>query len=158
VIHFLFTAWFGLVFLAGPIFCAESCDWINSATASGILGGPAESVVTHPAKNKADGTCVFTRRNGPVTSVIRIDVITGAAFEGYLAQCGSQRTRIRDLGNEAVACAGHRHGRSESEQVIGRVRDRTFVVRVESSAKSPVSSSLREQARSVAAQVAGNLF
>ncbi len=152
------TALFALAFWVGPALCAESCPWINSGTASGILGGPVETVVTHPVKNKDDGTCLFSRHNGSTTSVIQIDVTTGGTFERYLAQCASQRTPIHDLGNEAVACAGGTHHGKLSDQVIGRVRDRTFIIRIASSDKSRVRSSLREETRIAAAQVAGNLF
>ncbi len=92
MIRLLLTALFGLTCLAGPVLCAESCTWINAATAAGILGGPVEAPVTHPAKNKDDGTCEFTHRNGPVTSVMHIEVITSKVpgnFERRLARCGS---------------------------------------------------------------------
>ncbi len=67
-------------------------------------------------------------------------------------------TALHGIGNEAVVCAGGGHGGNMSEQVIGRVRDRVFVVRVATNDKTVAPASLREEARSAAAQVAGNLF
>jgi hypothetical protein len=161
VSRFLWTVLFGLIFLIGQVLYAESCPWINSATASGILGGPVEGGTTHPAKDLNDGTCEFSRRNGPETRVMHIEVITDkgrGTFQRFEGQCGSPATPRRDLGSEALECAGRGRGGKVSEQVIGRVRDRTFVVRVANNDKSASRSLLLEQARSAAAQVAGNLF
>jgi hypothetical protein len=152
---------FGLAFLACPILSTESCAWINSATASGILGGPVEATVTHSTKNRDDGTCEFRRGNGALTSTIHIEVITTERpgnLAKFLARCSSKPSPMQDFGNEAMACTGGHHGGRESEQIVGHVRDRTFVITVMTTGKSASSSSLREEARSAAGQVVGNLF
>jgi hypothetical protein len=45
-----------------------------------------------------------------------------------------------------------------AERVVGRVRDRAFVVRISTNDRSAQSGALREKARKVAEQVAGILF
>ncbi len=161
MIRLLLAALAGLALFPSPMFCIESCTWINSATASGILGGPVEATVTHSGKNKEDGTCEFTRSNGATTSLIYIEVLTGnqsGSLEKYRAQCMSPATSIQDFGNEAMACAVRRHGGNVSDQIFGHVRDRAFLVRIVTSDKSADPALLREEARSAAGQVVGNLF
>ena len=79
-------------------------------------------------------------------------------FASYRAQCGSDGRPLKGIGNEAIACSvddknGHRSG-----QVVSRVRDRAFVIRVITTDSAMTPDSMSEKARSVAEQVAGNLF
>lgn len=64
-----------------------------------------------------------------------------------------------DLPNdEAVACGFNGKKKEVSEQVVGRVRDRAFTVRITSSSGVSDRTVLREKAQKVAEQVAGFLF
>ena len=116
--------------------CAENvCPWLNAATAAGVLGGPVTALVS-PA------VCEFVRPQ----STLHIEVRKKpAAVE---AKCESKGTPLKGIGNEALECSTV--GR---EMVIGRVRDQRFVVWIQSS-----DPAVRESARKVAEQVAGNLF
>ncbi|MDQ2840987.1 MAG: hypothetical protein M3Y72_08115, partial [Acidobacteriota bacterium] len=137
----------------------ESCPWMNTATAGGVLGGNVNVTVQHASKNKEDATCEF-KLEGPNLAILRIEVATMGSkpgdFAAYRARCGSQPSALRAIGNQAYACS--LGSKNTSEQVFGRVRDRAFAVEVNSNLKSATSASVREQARDVAEQVAGNLF
>jgi hypothetical protein len=142
----------------------ENCPWLNEATADGALQGPVTSTVTHPNNNKDDATCEFTRRDGSIASVLRIEVETigsaPAAFAAYVIRCGQNSVPLKAIGNEAVACSADDRNKKGwiSEQVVGRVRDRAFTVRISANAASPDRSVLREATRKIAEQVAGFLF
>jgi hypothetical protein len=60
---------------------------------------------------------------------------------------------LKAIGNEALACSD-----DHAELVVGRVRDRAFLVRLGTNDHSTQPSALREKARRVAEQVAGILF
>lgn len=141
----------------------ETCPWLNEATAAGFLGASVTSVVTHPASNKDDATCEFTHQDKSEITVLRIEVETmraapATAFASYAARCGSDATPLAAIGNEAIVCSLSGRKKQISDEVIGRVRDRAFTVRVSSTAESLDHSALRLRARKVAEQVAGFLF
>jgi hypothetical protein len=140
----------------------ETCPWLNEATAAGFLNTSATSSVTHPNKNKGDATCEFIHRDGSVLTELRIEVETmsgpPATFASYAARCGSNASPLTAIGNEAVACGSDGKKGQLSEQVVGRVRDRAFIVLVSSNADLSDRDVLRNKARKVAEQVAGFLF
>ena len=128
----------------------QICPWLNSATASGVLGGSVTTTLSQSS------TCEFIRK-GPVTYTLRIEVSNTPDFKSWLTQCGPKATPVRGIGNQAVAC--DLTGDSQvSAQILSRVRDRAFLVRVTASKSSAPLQPLRDQARSVADQVSGNLF
>lgn len=147
-----------------PAMCAadETCPWLNAATADGVLGGSVTTSVTHPNKTPEDAICEFVRRQGTLLYSLRIDVQTMSApksqFASFKAQCGTRVEALRAIGNEAVACSHEPDKERTSEQVIGRVRDRAFLVRLSTTDSSLPRDAIREKARSVAEQVAGILF
>jgi hypothetical protein len=142
----------------------------------------AHSTATHPANAKSsagpmsanpsgadyakngmdDADCTFSRRNGSSLSELRIEVRTMGEsrkeYTSYVAGCGARLTELKAIGNEALACSVTGTPAKVSEQVVGRVRDRAFLVRVITNDSSLSQSLLREKARSTAEQVAGNLF
>ena len=142
-----------LLLLALPLAgrAAESCLWLNAATASGLLGGSVTATVTHDTNNRDDAVCTFTRDHAEV----RIEVITNdpprAEFTARAAECTANPSPLKAIGNEAVVCGG-----SGSARVVGRVRNRVFVIRVNGDAGP--DDVIREKARVVAEHVAGNLF
>ncbi len=151
-----------LVAAAFPVVCAaqESCPWLNAATAGGVLDGPVTAAITHSGKNKADTTCDFVRKES-IKAELRIEVETmtepKTQFASFAAQCGP-RIPLKAIGNEAAVCTFNAKKGRLSEQVVGRVRDQAFIIRVTTNDPAAERSSVREKARSVAEQVAGNLF
>jgi|HubBroStandDraft_1064217.scaffolds.fasta_scaffold218950_2 hypothetical protein len=144
----------------------ESCPWINEATASGALDGAVTATVTHPEMSKDTdvATCVFVHQSGSTGIELRIEVetISGAhdAYAAYADRCGAAGMPLRAIGNEAMTCsyADKKRKKWVSEQVVGRVRDHAFTVRVSSNAESADRSVLREKARKMAEHLAGFLF
>ncbi len=139
------------------------CAWLNDATASGILNGPV-TLDLEPAPD--DQTiCVFTNlKTAKDYSALRIMVQplkdTAKAVESHESQCTSPATALKAIGNEAVSCSAD-VGYSRGEQVIGRVRDRLFIVTVSSTmAQDPLMTRplLKDKANMIAEQVAGALF
>jgi hypothetical protein len=139
----------------------ESCSWFDAATAGGVLGGTVHMSISGASDKKDDGDCVFSRRQQSLTDELRIEVRTmtdpKSGFASYARRCRNRGTPLKGIGNEATACdvaakSGH------VEQVVGRVRNRAFVVRLKIDDPSSSQSSVREKARMVAEQVAGSLF
>ena len=144
-----------------PLLAQEPCPWLNSATSGGALGGSVTVTVTHPSSNKNDATCEFVHESEPAQSLL-IEVTTmtnvGQQFPTYLARCNPNPTPVRAIGNTAVACGLTNETLKVSEQIVSRVRERALVVRLSTNDKSASHDALREKARSLAEQVAGNLF
>jgi hypothetical protein len=139
------------------------CAWLNDATASGILNGPVSlDLETAPGDQSI---CTFTNlKTAKDYSTLRImvqplsDVTKAVASHESL--CTSSPAAVKAIGNEAVSCSAN-VGYSRGEQVIGRVRDRLFIVTVSSTmAKDPLMTPplLKEKARMIAEQIAGALF
>jgi hypothetical protein len=139
------------------------CAWLNDATASGVLSGP----VTLDLETAPDDQtiCTFTNlRTAKNYSALRLMVQplkdTTNAIAPHESQCTSSPMAVKAIGNEAVSCSAD-VGYSRGEQVIGRVRDRLFIVTVSSTmAQDPMMTRqlLKEKARMVAEQLAGALF
>jgi hypothetical protein len=162
----------GILFLAlslyAPAVCAagENCPWLNAATAAGALKGSVTFTVSHPGADKAgsdqtDATCEFVHREGAVLSSLQIDVQTmknpSREFASYSAKCGRHAAPLHAIGNEALVC-NLRWKNQFSEQVVSRVRERAFLVRVSSNSAGPERTELLEKSQKIAEQVAGFLF
>jgi hypothetical protein len=141
------------------------CPWLNQATASGFLGGPASSLVENGSPGEA--TCAFHYQKGNTRYDLQIKVerMKGSSidFGPYKALCGSDSVPLRAIGNEALLCSLQRKGEGmvHGEQVVGRVRDRAFIVSVSTNAGDDPSMSmevLKEKVSDIAEQVAGALF
>ena len=127
-----------------PMLAEDRCAWLNAATAAGVLGGEVHMTVT-------PDSCEFVRQE----TSLRIEVRASSAPH---AQCGSGAEPLKAIGNEAQACTYQAKSGWMAEQVVGRVRDQAFLVRISSSDRSAAPKILREKARKVAEQVAGILF
>jgi hypothetical protein len=141
----------------------SKCPWFSEPTARGVLGGPAS--VTVNLKSPDDGDCEFTRQEGAVRHQLSILVITMTdstkQFATYAAQCDSKSTPLRAIGNEAVLCSVQTHTNTYAEKVVGRVRERAFIVTLSSSVRDDPSFTQemrRQKVQLVAEQVAGILF
>jgi hypothetical protein len=137
---------------------AEPCPWLNAATAGGVLGGPITRAPTRRAPAGDDRSCEFIRQDGSLLFELRIEVETTPSpakdFAAYAARCHSAAVPLKAIGNEALACSDGQL----AEQVVGRVRDRVFLIRIGTNDRSAQTSALRDKARKVAEQVAGILF
>jgi hypothetical protein len=139
------------------------CPWIQEATARGILGGAVTATVT--LKDAGDGVCEFTRQRGDVRHHLSVLVITMTdirkQYSTYTAQCESKGAPLKAIGNEAIECSTQTHTNLYAEKVVGRVRDRAFIVTVASSLDDDPSmnqETRREKVHLAAEQVAGILF
>ena len=169
-----------LFFAAGASCLAKDmCPWINEPTAAGYLHGDVTVTVTHTSTgaDKAaaaaatdagssvsigDATCEFVRHDAAGVTTLRIEVVTmsnvAAAFPAFRGRCGKDGQAVRAIGNEAVVCSVKTSASGGvAEQVVGRVRERAFVVLI-SSAAGTDRATLRETTLRVAEQVAGFLF
>ncbi|NYF90728.1 hypothetical protein HDF08_002830 [Edaphobacter lichenicola] len=161
-----------LVFLAAaglfisPVRCSAQtqCPWLNAATAAGVLGGEVQANAT-ALTPQGDTTCDFKRAQQASVFELKIAVHTMALpskdFAAYLAQCSGTPVPLKAIGNEAFQCVPSKKSDNGAEQIIGRVRDRAFIIDIRSSStRQPTStqSGLSEEARNVAEQVAGALF
>jgi hypothetical protein len=151
------------VLLASLVSKAESiCPWLNEATASGILNSPVDVKVQ--TAGDEGGTCVFSALSQSSMDSLRITVgdvkDTSKSLIFYQSQCTSPQYLLNAIGNEAELCsvdAVH----SRREQVVGRVRNKIFVVSINSSTNNDSTASkklLQNKVVSIAEQVAGSLF
>ena len=159
-------------------YAKETCPWINEPTAAGFLHGDVTTTITHSSTgaDKAaaaaatatgtsvtvgDATCEFVRHDVPGDIRLRVEVVTmsdvTAAFPGFWARCGANGQPVRAIGNEAEVCDTTAAGRGVAERVVGRVRERAFVVSI-SAGVGTDQATLRETTVRVAEQVAGFLF
>jgi hypothetical protein len=108
-----------------------------------------------------DSDCAF-RRQPPTAGELHIRVQTmsepAKAFAADSARCGTRGTPLKAIGNEAMVCDLNKKRGRLSEQVVGRVRDRLFVIDLSVEDPSITQSMLREKALTTAEIVAGNLF
>lgn len=164
--------WIAFIFMviagtfASPMRCGAQtqCPWLNAATAAGVLGGEVQANAT-ALTPQGDTTCDFKRTQQSVVFTLKIAVHTMALpskdFATYLAQCAGTPVPLKAIGNEAFQCVPSNSSDNSGEQIIGRVRDRAFVIDIRrGSTRQPTSSQtgLSEEARNVAEQVAGALF
>jgi hypothetical protein len=84
----------------------------------------------------------------------------GESFEAYRKKCGTAAIALQAIGNEAVLCSREEPS-SHGSEVIGRVRDNLFTIRLTTSVEGDsllTKDSLPEKTKKTAEQVAGNLF
>jgi hypothetical protein len=166
----------------GLIHAQAKCPWLNAATAAGVLGGEVELSVSstpempaasseYPAADQRadrfDVTCDFHRKAGQQIYQLNIEVHTlenpTIDYAEYLARCNSN-VPLTAIGNEAVLCradTGAARVTSATDEVIGRVRNRIFVLTLNRPTQAAVESNvneLHEDTRNIAEQVAGSLF
>jgi hypothetical protein len=135
------------------------CLWLNAATAEGVLGGTVQMDVT-PLTPQGDANCEFSRKQDSTLYMLRIVVHTmevpSKDFASYLSKCNGVTIPLKSIGNEAVQCV--LKGTSGEEQVIGRVRERAFILTIRRNLPILPKEGLREDTRNIAEQVAGSLF
>lgn len=143
-----------LLLMAAPAAFAADCPWLNTATASGLLGGPA-TVHYDGAPEAGSGVCEFTRAAGKAVIDLRIEVNAGhASRASLLADARLQavhKKELRGIGNEAWSVPASGGG----EWVIGRVRGTAFAVRARRGTDEKAAEAAALKAGEL---VAGNLF
>ena len=153
----------GLITGQKQCFAEVPCPWLNLATAGGVLGGEVQSS-TVAVTPQGDGNCRFVRKQASSTFTLSIEVHTmpppAKTFATYLAQCNGTTLPLTAIGNEAFQCVSRSSSGDGEEQVIGRVRDRAFVLIINAHLikPSPAKTGLSPETRNVAEQVAGALF
>lgn len=140
----LFVPWAGRA--------AEACPWLNAATAGGVLGGGATVSVVHESANRDDAVCIFETSSGSLRIKVQTMETPRSEFSSHAAQCGTDSVALKAIGNEAVVC--NPEGK-RAAQVVSRVRNKIFTILI---ATPESQTALREKARNIAEQVAGNLF
>jgi hypothetical protein len=119
------------------------------------------SGASYGANTVDDADCAF-HRQPPTAGALSIRVWTvsepAKAFAASSARCGAHGAPLKAIGNEAVVCELNKKSKQLSEQVVGRVRDRLFVIDLSVEDPSIAQSELREKARATAEIVSGNLF
>jgi hypothetical protein len=132
----------------------------NVASAYGPMSANA-SATSYSGYRVDDSDCNFDRQP-PATGKLQIQVRTvsepAKAFVSYTAHCGTRGAPLKAIGNETITCEIHEKAGRLSEQVVGRVRDRVFVIDLRITDRSITQDVLREKAQTVAEIVAGNLF
>ncbi len=115
--------------------------------------------------DRFDVSCEFTRNvdNRTYSLGIVVKTMSDAVrdFGSFLNLCGGSTVALKGVGNEAVHCALRDASQEGEEKVIGRVRDRAFVLTIHREVKThnpPSGQELSDEARNVAEQVAGSLF
>lgn len=152
------------VFLAAAFNLAaeDTCPYMNEATAAGILGGEVKGSFISASKDNDDGSCSFKRTQQSGQAELRIDVTTmtdhATQFAKYLAQCKGRRSPLTGIGNEAVVCSESGKDAMRIELVVGRVRERAFVITLRTSDHTLTEAGLRAKSLSAAEQVSGFLF
>lgn len=140
----------------------QTCAWLNAATAGGFLEGPVTFTVTPTSKSTDDATCEFVRQDGKLVSKLRIEVTTVEkphdTFASDVAHCGKQPAPIIAVGNEAMVCSRKAKDHQTTERIVGRVRDRIFLLDISSNAPDVQRPVLRDKAEKISEQVAGILF
>lgn len=142
---------------------SAACAWINEATASGLLGGNADVVVSE-ASGDQPAACTFTEHGPGITRTLRISVETVAdahtKVEILKKVCGPDAAPLRAIGNEATVCMDRADG-GPGERVIGRVRDQVFTITLTSTQQGDAfltHAMLRAKINAASEQVSGNLF
>lgn len=138
------------------------CPWLNNATAAGVLNGPVTLTMQSTAGNGS--ICSFRSQKGLAVYDLQIAVHDIKSTSSELATdeviCRAHEVPLKGIGNEAILCpfdSEYLYG----EQVIGRVRNRKFIVSVGSNLRKNRAITLdafQLKAKSIAEQVAGSLF
>jgi hypothetical protein len=115
-----------------------------------------------PIAPNGDTTCEFTLTQNLTPSTLRVAVHTmtrpAQGYAAFVAQCDGVKIPLRTIGNEAVYCVANGSGK---EQIIGRVRDRAFVMMIGSASAGTIGktgSGPRAEVVNLAQQIAGALF
>ncbi len=143
-----------LLLMPASLAVAADCPWLNTATASGLLGGPA-TVHYDGAPDAGSGVCAFTRAAGKAVIDLRIEINSGHTSRASLLDDARlhdvRKKELRGIGNEAWSVPASGGG----EWVIGRVRGTAFAIRARNSENEKAAEAAALKAGEL---VAGSLF
>jgi len=153
-----------VVTFVAPLHCRgqSSCPWINAATAEGVLDSKVDSSVQETRGKDMNCTFKSVETSGTRSLVVEVRDIDDRE-KGYAeaeSKCTSAPTPVRGLGNEAFECVAD-HPDSHAMMIIGRVREKLFVVSVIMTGRRDrglTAASLEDKVTIAAGQVVGNLF
>jgi hypothetical protein len=142
---------------------ANTCPWMNEATASGLLGGDAVGVYT--AVPGQPSICTFTQQSQGAARklVVTVEIAQDphARMATIVQTCGANAATLNAIGNEAMTCDPVERKGEMAERVVGRVRDQVFTITLLSSLKNdPILTrdTLKTRSQTAAEQISGNLF
>jgi hypothetical protein len=142
----------------------NKCPWINEATASAILGGEAEGMVSAGGAEHAT-TCEFKQLGAGFMRTLSVTVEVNqdphARLQTIARSCGGDAAFMKAIGNEALYCSMLDQKDGRGEFVVGRVRDQVFTITIKTTLKDdPVLTRemLIVRIDTSAEQVACNLF
>lgn len=153
---------FGIAMLPGIGNAQTSCPWLNNATAVGVLNGPVSLKMQRTADNGS--VCLFQYQEG--STIYNLEIVVhdikstsgGPATDKF--RCRSHSTSLKGIGNEAILCPVDSKS-LYGELVIGRVRDKQFIISVGSNLRpnqAIIFDAFQVKVKSIAEQVAGSLF
>lgn len=160
---------------------AQSCPWLNQATASGALGEDVAMRVTilppplDAAKSpqapysasdpRPDGMCEFSTHDQ--RSILRITVTTVANpkkdyANAIRSSCPGASHSLIGVGNQAIACSSESNGGVE-DRVVAYVRNRLMLLRFKRPSLATIhwqgsEVGSEEVMQAIAEQVAGSMY
>lgn len=151
-----------IILLASAGTAESDCPLLNRATASGVLGGKVSQQIHASSTGKI--SCMFGYQDGKVESVLTLTVFSSQDphqdVRADESSCSSAARQIQGIGNSADICRADNRA-SWGEQVVGRVRDKVFVIYLRTRQKTQTEiprARLTDNAIEVAEHVAGDLF
>jgi hypothetical protein len=152
--------------LCSPVLCkaqAAVCPWMNQATASGLTGVALNAPVLTGASPSI--ACTYRAQEKGEVTTLEISVIQmsdpATQYATYRAKCRPPGVPLTAIGNEALLCRADRSPQSHAERVVGRVRNRAFIITLSTNVrfKPPFGrDTMEDRTKAVAEQVAGFLF
>jgi hypothetical protein len=143
---------------------SNNCPWINEATVSGLLEGPAVGAFSQGSVGQP-ATCnfVFKTGGGSRTFAISVETIQDAHARvmSMAKSCQEPSEVLPAIGNEAYVCTAVHGKEAVTERVVGRVRDQVFTISISTAGKGDLilsTQDLKSRISIASEQVSGNLF
>jgi hypothetical protein len=142
----------------------NNCPWINEATVSGLLDGPAVGAYNQGSVGQS-ATCnfVFKTADGSRTFTITVDTAQDAHARvmSMAKGCKQPQEVLPAIGNEAYVCTTEHTKDAIAERVVGRVRDQVFSILISTTGKADLilsTQDLKSRISLASEEVSGNLF
>jgi hypothetical protein len=150
--------------IPGSAHASNNCPWINEATVSGLLDGPAVGAFNQGSVGQP-ATCnfVFKTASGSRFFTINVETVQDAhARMMSLAKgCKEPQEVLPSIGNEAYICTTEHDKEAVAERVVGRVRDQVFTILISTAGKGDLllsTQDLKSRISVASEQVSGNLY
>jgi|HubBroStandDraft_6_1064221.scaffolds.fasta_scaffold769738_2 hypothetical protein len=169
--NYRFLSWIGRLAVALCIFglpntarASNNCPWINEATVSGLLDGPAVGAFNQGSLGQS-ATCnfVFKTADGVRTFTISVETTQDAHARvmSIAKGCKQPQEVLQAIGNEAYVCTTEHSKGTIAERVVGRVRDQVFTILISTTGKGDLilsAQDLKSRISLASEEVSGNLF